>query len=158
AVIKGTHLSVQLDLSALTESDKPEGADPLFVKETGDEQQVDDPVSQEHLRLYHTFEKMSRDAELVKRETGRHALWYGYPLLYATAGESEILAPVFLWPVFVQIDLRRQGRIRIGRAMEQKAALPPRLNRPMTEWIHRRFGFQLPDYSEPELAEFDLLA
>jgi primosomal replication protein N'' len=156
AVINGTHISVQLDLSALAGTER-EGADPLFVEEDNDEKRIDDPLAQEQLRLYHAFERMSRDAELVKRETGRHALWLGYPLLYATAGESDILAPVFLWPIFVQMDLRHQGRVRIGRA-EQKGLLPPRLNRPMAEWIHRNFGFQVPSYGELELAEFNLEA
>jgi hypothetical protein len=156
AVTNGAELHVQLNLAALKGSNKPEGADPLFVDEEDDKERIDDPVAQEHLRLYHAFERMSRDAELVKRETGRHALWLGYPLLYATAAENEILAPVFLWPVFVQIDLRRQGRVRIGRAVAQKATLPPRINRPMAEWIQRKFGFQLPDYNEADLAEFDL--
>src|SRR4029077_12964062 len=67
-------------------------------------------------------------------------------------------APVFLWPVFVQIDLHRQGRVRIGRAAEQKTPLPPQFNRPMAQWVQRQFGFQLPEYSDPELSEFNLEA
>jgi hypothetical protein len=101
---------------------------------------------------------MSRDAELVKRETGRHALWLGFPLLYAAAGESDILAPVFLWPISIQFDYRRQGRVLIGRAEKQKAALPPQYNRAMSEWIRRQLQVHLPDFRDTDLLEFDLEA
>src|SRR5436189_300611 len=78
-----------------------------------------DSIANEHLNLYRAIERMSSDAEMVRRETGRHALWLGYPLLYAGA-EGEILAPVFLWPIDIRLDHRHQGSVYIGRAQ-----LPP---------------------------------
>jgi hypothetical protein len=108
AVLNGADaVSVQLDLRALRERNQYEGADPLLADPEADQEQIDDRIAQEHLRLHKTLEKISRDTELVKRETGRHALWLGYPLLHAAAGQSDILAPVFLWPIFIQFDYRR---------------------------------------------------
>ncbi len=156
AVLDGAKpVPVQLDLRALREGNRSEGADPLRVEPEPDEEQIDERVAQEHLRLYKTLEKISRDAELVKRETGRHALWLGYPLLYAEASASDILAPVFLWPIFIRFDYRRQGRVFIGRAGEQQSRLPPQFNRAMAAWLSRQCGIRLDAFSEAELSEFD---
>jgi len=148
---------VQLDLRALKEA-KSEKADSLFGVPDHSEENMDDRIAQEHLRLHKTLERMSRDAELVKRETGRHALWLGFPLLYAAAGESDILAPIFLWPISIQFDYRRQGRVLIGRAEKQKVSLPAQFNRAMSEWIRRQLQVQLPDFRDSELSDFDLEA
>jgi hypothetical protein len=98
AVIDGAEpTAVQLDLRALRERNRSEGADPLFVDPQHGHEEIEDKVAQEHLRLHKTLERMTRDAELVKRETGRHALWLGYPLIYARAGDSDICSgPHFL--------------------------------------------------------------
>src|SRR5260370_30963315 len=95
---------------------------------------------------------MSRDAELVKRETGRHALWLGYPLLYAAAGESDILAPVFLWPVLVVVDYRRQVRVVIRRT----ETLPPQFNQAMSSWLQRQLDVELPNLPGEDLSAYDI--
>lgn len=148
-------VEVQLDLRAL-QDDKSEKAEPLFGGGDEREQKIDDQIAQEHLQLHKTLERMSRDADLVKRETGRHALWLGYPFLRATAGDTDIFAPVFLWPISIQFDYRRQGRILIGRAEKQKVALSPRFNRAMAEWVRRQLQVQLADFRDAELSGFDL--
>src|SRR5262249_34219479 len=141
---------------SLLRTKKSEGADPLFADPEEEDDEADDRVAQEHLRLYRMLEKMSRDAELVRRETGRHALWLGYPLLHAAAKGSQILAPVFLWPISLLFDRRRQGKVPIGRATDQRAALPPQFNRAMSAWLRRQLDVTLPDLSSAELSGLDL--
>jgi hypothetical protein len=124
-------IGVQLDLRSPKErKGQRETATPLFAGEE-QEEHISDRAAQEHARIYKALERMSRDAELVKRETGRHALWLGYPLLYAVAPESDILAPVFLWPIHIRLDLRRRGRAYIGR----DGAISPQFNRAMSAWV-----------------------
>src|SRR5437773_5788281 len=79
-------VEVQLHLRALQETES-EKAEPLFEGKDEHEEKFEDRIAKEHLQLHKTFERMSRDAELVNRETGRHALWLGYPFLHANAQE-----------------------------------------------------------------------
>jgi very-short-patch-repair endonuclease len=145
-------VAVQLDLRALREREKQDHPGSLLFAAQDDEVEINAGIAQEHLRIYQVLERMSRDAELLKRETGRHALWLGYPLLYAAGRESEILAPVFLWPILVRIDLRRQGRVFI----ERDATISPQFNRAMSSWIHRQFDVQLQTLNGAELSDFDM--
>jgi hypothetical protein len=153
AVIEGSKaVSVQLDLRMPEGQAEPHNlAGPLIT-----EPETDDPISsrtlQEHVRIHMSLERMIRDAELVKRETGRHAHWLGYPLLYAAEGDKDILAPVFLWPIDVRIDVRRQGRVYIGR----NDAIAPQFNRAMSAWIQLQMQVQLQNLGAAELSEFGL--
>jgi hypothetical protein len=140
---------VQLDLRALQKRDEEADNGDLIDAAEG-HQQISDSNANEHLRLYKALDRMSSDAEMVRRETGRHALWLGYPLLHAV-GEGEILAPVFLWPIDIRLDHRHQGRVHIGRA-----EIPPQFNRVMSAWVQRQLHVQVADISGGDLAEFDL--
>jgi hypothetical protein len=116
----------------------------------------EDRLVLEHRSIYDALDRrMRRYAELVKRETGVHSLWLGYPLLYVVAGEGEaqqwILAPVFLWPVAIQLDSRQEGRVWIGR---DRSAGPVKFNRAMAAWVQRQLGFELKGPDEDELEEF----
>lgn len=114
-----------------------------------------------HRQMYDLLDRrMQRHAELVRRETGVHALWLGYPLLYVSADVLEepdhwILAPMFLWPIFVQPDLRHEGRLQVGRAKDAsgKESLPPVFNLPMSLWIERMIRLDLTEPSEAELED-----
>jgi serine/threonine protein kinase len=102
--------------------------------------------------------KMRRYADTAKRETGVHALWLGYPLLYASTGTGEtdrwILAPVFLWPVGIDPDHRIENRLCITRAGQPEAA---RFNRVMALWLRRELQLPLRNPDDEELDDLDLL-
>lgn len=105
----------------------------------------DDKIVREHRAIYDALDRrMRRFAELVKRETGVQSLWVGYPLLHVVVGEGEsrqwILAPAFLWPISIQLDHRREGRVLIAR--DQNAA-PAQFNRAMAGWVSRQLGLEL---------------
>ena len=80
----------------------------------------------------------------------------GYPLLYLSVGNGAnrqwLLAPVFLWPISVELDVRRQGHIVVGRDL---AAGPPQFNGVMASWVSRRFSLALSVPSEDDLNELD---
>jgi len=129
----------------------------LHDEETEDcPESPDDRIVREHRNIYDALDRrMRRFAELVNRETGVHSLWLGYPLLYVVVGEGEtrqwILAPVFLWPVSIRLDHRREGRVYIGR---NRNAGPVKFNRAMAGWVNRQLsGLKLPEPNEQQLAE-----
>ena len=112
----------------------------------------------DHSLLYDLFERrMRRHAELAKRETGVHALWLGYPLLYVSAYVEEvherqfILAPVLLWPVSIECDLEHEGRIKVSRPKEAA----PKCNLAMATWVSRQLGLNLLTRTETELLDLD---
>jgi hypothetical protein len=140
---------IQLDLRALKERG---GQDAVGDSPQEDNKRASDRLGLEHVGIYKILERMSRDAELVQRETGRHALWLGFPLLYAAAGDSDIPAPVFLWPIDVRIDLPRQGRVLVGR----NETIAPQFNRAMSAWLKRQLEVQLDNLAAEELSQFDL--
>ncbi len=100
-----------------------------------------------------------RHAELAKRETGVHAMWFGYPLLFARVpgleATQEILAPVFLWPISVAPDLRNEWRVRISRTSPD---IRPRFNLPMAAWLRRQFMIEVDPLTEDELEDLDFAA
>src|SRR5262249_54196975 len=97
-----------------------------------------------------------RHADLAERETGVHALWLGYPLLHAAGSEPDesgwILAPVFLWPVKIMLDLRTEGRILVAPAPD---AGPVQFNQVMATWVRRQLKFELPVPDPEDLHELD---
>jgi hypothetical protein len=114
-VVNGAQpISLQLDLRALRERNRSDAPDPLLPEPEAGQEQLDETSAQEHLRLHRMLERISRVAELVKRETGRHALWLGYPLLYA---------PVFLWPIFVRLEALEVYEQRLARG--EQLPVPP---------------------------------
>ncbi|HUS58096.1 MAG TPA: AAA domain-containing protein, partial [Planctomycetota bacterium] len=111
----------------------------------------------EQMVLYEMLDKsIRRYGELAKRETGVHALWFGYPLIYASAdveeGVASILAPVFLWPISIEPDLRHEGCIRIGFAPN---AGGPRFNLAMSTWIRRQLDVELSAPDEEQMIDLD---
>jgi serine/threonine protein kinase len=108
-------------------------------------------------RLYKLLnQRMRRDAETARRETGVHALWLGYPLLYASKGSSDsdrwILAPIFLWPITIDPLARPEKHLRIARAGDPESA---RFNRVMAMWIRRELGFSLSAPDDEDLSDAD---
>jgi len=109
------------------------------------------------LSLYDLLDRrMRRDGELAKRETGLHALWLGYPLLHVHGNldeeDQKMLAPVFLWPIQIALDLQREGRITIAHLSGDVA---PRLNLVMSTWVKDKLQVDLPSLEEDELEDLD---
>jgi len=116
----------------------------------------DDKIVREHRAIYDALDRrMRRFAELVKRETGVHSLWLGYPLLYVVVGEGDaqqwILAPVFLWPISIRPDLAHEGRVVVAR---DSGAGAVKFNRAMAGWISRQLNFELLGPEEDKLDRF----
>src|SRR5262249_50594633 len=106
----------------------------------------------DHSSLYDLLDRrLRRHGEIAKRETGVHALWLGYPLLYVPGHDAEdkqwILAPVFLWPVTIELDVRSEARFRVGRYREPQSKEPgqPLQNLAMTTWVSRQLNLILPE-------------
>lgn len=63
--------------------------------------------------------KLSREAQLIFRETGLRTLWLAYPLLYVpypTVDSNEfLLAPLFLWPLRILASGMTEGELVIAR-------------------------------------------
>lgn len=111
----------------------------------------------EHAALFGQLETTRRKADLAVRETGVHALWLGYPLLFVPSvgdGDSQwILAPIFLFPARIEVSRRREGRVVISRA----DVGPPRFNSAMNGWLSRRFnGLQAPVPGKDALEDLTL--
>ncbi len=100
--------------------------------------------------------KMRRQAETAKKETGVHALWLGYPLLYASAGNGEAarwaLAPLFLWPVTIEVDTKREKHLYLARAADPST---PRFNRVLSLWVRRELEFNLSSIVDDDLDGLD---
>jgi primosomal replication protein N'' len=116
----------------------------------------DDPRNTEIQNLYHLLDhRIRRHGEQARRQTGVHAVWLGYPLLYLVHGEGTarqwMLAPIFLWPVRVELDVRRQAHIVVGRDVD---AGPAQLNAVMAFRIHRLSEVDLlKDIGERDLSD-----
>jgi primosomal replication protein N'' len=124
------------------------------VEDKPSEADSPDPV---HLRLYDLLDRrIRRYGEEYERQTGVHAVWLGYPLIYLSAGATNgpqwLLAPVFLWPVSVKLDTRHAGRILVDRA---SGTGPPQFNRAMASWVSRYLNVNLQTLAEGELDELD---
>lgn len=107
----------------------------------------------EQMLLYGLLQNMRRHGELAKRETGVHALWLGYPLIYVSVDVEEehpsILAPVFVWPVSVEPDLQHEGRFLVGRTGTA------RFNMAMATWARKQLNIVLPTPDEEQLMDLD---
>jgi len=147
---------VDIDLSSPTANGLP--PTPLFSQNDPTAKQGD--IERECDLIYGALDKrISRHAEVAKRETGVHALWLGYPLLYvATTVEDRkqhILSPVFLWPVSVQSDFRREKHIQVTRLKEAKEAIDPVFNLAMVAWVKRQCGFDIRVPDKEQMQELD---
>ncbi len=132
--------------------------------------------AESHKTLYELLERrIRRQAELARRETGVPALWLGYPLFSCGAkqGDSEraVFAPLLLWPLAIEPDLRHAGRLRLKR---DGGAGPVRVNRVLWAWLQRHWQVEpaqpdaqtlaanewpgLPDYLAEFAASFEGLS
>lgn len=117
-----------------------------------------DETTSAQVLLFDALERrIRRHAELAARETGVHALWLGYPILHARGADAEqqVLAPLFLWPIAVEADIRRQGRFRIRR---EPLAGVARVNTPLLGWLKRVLGVELRGCEDGEVGELDWAA
>src|SRR5262249_44673695 len=125
------------------------------------EESPDDKIVREHRAIYDALDRrMRRFAELVKRETGVHSLWLGYPLLYVVVGADDaqqwILAPVFLWPVSIYLDRAQEGRVLIEReriGSKRNSWSAAKFNRAMASWIQRQLNFDLLGPTEDQIEQ-----
>ena len=97
---------------------------------------------------------LARTAEAFKRETGVRSLWLAYPLFYVhvedEAGKfTNILSPIFLWPIKIVAPMQFQGRVEISR---DEDAGGPKYNKALDIWITEHLNFN-PD--DPSRDEFD---
>lgn len=97
--------------------------------------------------------RMRRYAEAIRRETGVNSLWLAYPLLFVRDVQYEqaqrsILAPVFLWPVCIETNLRQEGHFSVRRTAKEE---PPKFDQVMAVWVRRRLGIEMDQPSEEEL-------
>ncbi len=96
--------------------------------------------------LYELLDKrVRRQAELARRETGVHALWLGYPLLYLIPPdgnpEQAVLAPLLLCPAHISQNVRKQGQLRIKHDSDAGGV---RHNPLLWSWVRRHYQIQLP--------------
>ena len=125
----------------------------------GPEMGEDKPVSRkdrDRALLYKILhDTLPRVSSVAKRETGVHALWLAYPILYAEAPAADttsaIRAPLLLWPVQIERDTGREGRVRITRLK----STPPHVNQPLAEWVRRQFNLTLPPLSTDALSDLN---
>jgi very-short-patch-repair endonuclease len=105
--------------------------------------------------LYYALTRgLARTAEAFKRETGVRSLWLAYPLFYTRVADdsgdfTNILSPVFLWPIKIESPLQTQGRVIISR---DKDAGGPKYNKALDIWITDHLNFNPED---PHQDEFD---
>jgi primosomal replication protein N'' len=106
-------------------------------------------------RLARQFETIRRAGDLARRETGVHALWFGWPLLYAASDpdpqKPAVLAPLFLFPASIEPDRRHESRVVVRR---DDAVGPPRINTALTAWLSRMLGVSVPMPPEDEISEW----
>ena len=98
---------------------------------------------------------LARTAEAFKRETGVRSLWLAYPLFYArvedeTGKFTNILSPVFLWPIRIEAPLQFQGRVVISRDEDTGG---PKYNKALDIWITEHLNFNPEDPSRDEFDE-----
>jgi very-short-patch-repair endonuclease len=143
--------TLDFDLGGLDEVDEQDHLEPDGVASAADIRR------REHAALFGQLEATRRKADLAVRETGVHALWLGYPLLYVPSigdGDAQwILAPIFLFAARIEVSRKREGRVVISRANVG----PPRFNSAMNGWLSRRFnGLQAPVPGKDALEDLTL--
>ena len=98
-----------------------------------------------------------RAAELAKRETGVHALWFGWPLLHVSTAEDDdaqsVLAPLFLFPASIEPHARRHSVMTVKR---DDTIGPPRFNSELAGWLEQKLGISIVPPEEEAMAEWGL--
>ena len=107
-------------------------------------------------RLEGLATSIRRSADLAKRETGVHALWFGWPLLHVSSSEEpdaqSVLAPLFLFAASITPHARRHSVMTIAR---DDAIGPPRWNSVLGAWLEQKLGISIEPPDEADLAEWD---
>lgn len=96
--------------------------------------------------------RIGRDAKMMKRETGLHCLWLGYPLFEDRDPEDperSVQCPIFLWPIVIEARADKEGAVRIARDTKAGSA---KFNRAMAGWVQRARGVRLTEPSEAMFA------
>src|ERR1019366_8200772 len=123
---------------------------PLFNSQA-DDQSLGERGPSEQKLIENMLTRIIRDGALAKREMGIQTVWLGYPLLHVVLGDAEspkqLLAPVFLWPISIELDQRRAGRYWVARDVS------PRFNRAMGVWIKNNLDIEMDGPGEDELAD-----
>ena len=95
--------------------------------------------------------KLSREAQLIFRETGLRTLWLAFPILYVPYPDGDLseflLAPLLLWPLQIFSSGMKEGELVIAHDPDGG---PPRFNRVAMQWIRRYLDF---DPAEPSAAD-----
>jgi AAA domain len=98
--------------------------------------------------------KLSREAQLVFRETGMRTLWLAYPILHVPYPGGDpgefLLAPLFLWPLRILASGMLEGELIIARDPDGG---PPRFNRAAMQWIRRYLDFDPAEPSAPAVRD-----
>jgi len=106
-------------------------------------------------RFEQLLSSIRRAAELAKRETGVHALWFGWPILHVSTTEDDdaqsVLAPLFLFPASIKTDSRRRSLVWINRDDEIGE---PRWNSVLGGWLSQKLGINIAPPSDDELSDW----
>jgi primosomal replication protein N'' len=107
---------------------------------------IDTRIRDHNLALYRALgQKISRTADLIRKEAGIRSLWLGYPLFLAhdltdPENPNVVLAPLLLWAIDIEISLSRQGQVKLSRDPKTGA---PFLNRVLQQWIKTNLHVEL---------------
>ncbi|MFQ5788103.1 MAG: AAA domain-containing protein, partial [Thermodesulfobacteriota bacterium] len=99
--------------------------------------------------------KLTRESDLIYRETGLRSLWLGYPLAYLTVPSTarkpkKILAPIFLWPIKIKTNLAKQGEVTVSRDIDSGT---PIYNKAFDLWCTKYLGVNPDDPHKDDLVE-----
>src|SRR5439155_16213150 len=145
---------LQFDLN-ISKQEFEDEADEQSAKPTPFPALTGGPAKNAQQVLYYALTSgLARTAEAFKRETGVRSLWLAYPLFYTRVEDemgkfTNILSPVFLWPIKIEAPLQFQGRVVISR---DEDAGGPKYNKALDIWITEHLNFN-PD--DPSRDEFD---
>jgi len=148
---------IDLERLRIISSDAPERVVSGILGPTGDARlrfekfASSDKEGEESRELFSILKtKLSREAQLVFRETGMRTLWLAYPILHVPYPGGDpgefLLAPLFLWPLRILASGMVEGELIIARDPDGG---PPRFNRAAMQWIRRYLDF---DPAEPSAA------
>ncbi|MHC4833943.1 MAG: AAA domain-containing protein, partial [Planctomycetota bacterium] len=139
--------------------------DALDLFGSADAEEASDGGGRRHTvgpRIERQLKNILRRADLARRETGVHALWFGWPLLKISSTEGDdaqtVLAPLFLFPASVSPSAQRRSLVHIAR---DDGAGEPRWNSVLQEWLSQKLGINvdpppsdLTDWRAPQFLEW----
>ena len=99
---------------------------------------------------------LEKRASFIFRETGFRSLWILYPVVYLRAPTSDpdettdVLSPVYLWPITLSTGSEGYGTVRIAR---DKSSAEPVFNKALSVWIAKEFSVDFDDPSPDDLTD-----